>query len=142
MISVRHYIAKADPDKPLTAQHFGYWSLRWSYDSAQYSMTKLQEEPYGAIAGVKTSLTRAYELKLFLIALHAGAYWAFAAAIPTLFRNLQTEDFTQTLADLKAGCEDATRELLKWSDCFNRSCSVCLRIDWKFLPRPPGRHRR
>ena len=75
-------------------------------------MTKLQEEPYGTIVGVKTSLARAYELKLLLIALHAGAHWAFAAAIPTLFRNLQTEDFTRTLEDLKAGCEDATRELL------------------------------
>ena len=106
------YIAKTDASKSLPAKHFGYWSLRWSAESAQNSLTQLRAAPYGTIAGVQTSLARVYELKLLLTALHAGAHWAFAAAIPTLFRNLRTEDFSQTLEELKAGCDDATKELL------------------------------
>ena len=105
------YHPRTDASISISAREFGYHALRWSDNAARQSLTQLTAPPWGTTAVICGALKKTFETKLFLIALHTAAHWAFAAAIPTILNGLKTSDFMDTLRELKTGTEDATREL-------------------------------
>ena len=106
------YTSAEDPRQSISAQEFGYWSLRWSEPLASTSLDQLGRAPYAEVPGIPEALKRMYETKIFLVSLHVAAYWAFAAALPRLSGEIDNEAFGRTLAALKKGLADAAPEIL------------------------------
>lgn len=106
------YTSALDPTIVVTAKQFGYFSLRWAVETCA---TRLEEirGPVGSIPSLRKAAESPFSLSLVFIALHGAAYWMYAAGYPSLSGRIKPTSFAETMADLKAGSDEALKEVVQ-----------------------------
>jgi len=101
------YISRADSANSLTAQEFGYWSLRWAGESAEKLVRSFSTSPLRDIQAAQVISASPYFAILILSALVGSAHWMFAAGRPHQIGEIKPSEFHDTLKALAVGRNDA-----------------------------------
>ncbi|MBT9161329.1 MAG: hypothetical protein DDT27_01546 [Dehalococcoidia bacterium] len=94
----------------LSAQDYGYWSLRWSADSMDPSLKRLLSPPFQDLPLISAAKAASFFLSFQLIALYGACYWIYPT-LPNFSNAISVEKLTQTMREMKTGRDDAIKDL-------------------------------
>jgi len=88
----------------LTAQQFGYWSLRWATDNVAAAIQRFKSPQHSGARYAAEFSEGEYYLKLQLLALYGAIYWVYAISTPEVTastRDNMNVGFSDSVKDLR-----------------------------------------